>query len=100
MARRSKKTKQKRKLTFYIFPLLSLAVAVYCIMYIVQWFNENGQNKEVLETIVSEIVEVNNETGETAVDFAKLKEKNSDTVRMVKGTRDKRRLSCSKIKRQ
>ncbi len=100
MARRSKKTKQKKSFAFYIFPLLSLAVAIYCIMYIVQWFNENGQNKEVLKTIVSEIVEVNNETGETAVDFAKLKEKNPDTCRMVKSTRDKRRLPCSKIIRQ
>lgn len=76
MARRSKKTKQKRKFTFYIFPLLSLAVAAYCILYIVQWFSENGQNKEVLETIVGETIEVNEETGETEVDFAKLKEKN------------------------
>ncbi|MDE5830923.1 MAG: class B sortase [Clostridia bacterium] len=84
MARRSKKTKQKRRFTFYIFPILSLAVAAYCTMYIVQWFNENGQNKEVLETIVGDTIEVNDETGETAIDFAKLKEKNSDTVGWLK----------------
>lgn len=82
MSRRSKK--QKRKPIFYIFPLLSLLVAIYCILYIVQWFKENGQNQQALESIVSETVQVNEETGETAVDFAKLKEKNSDTVGWLK----------------
>lgn len=98
MSRRSKK--QKRKPIFYIFPLLSLAVAIYCILYIVQWFKENGQNQEALASIVNETVQVNEETGETAVDFAKLKEKNSDTVRVAKNARNKRRLSSSKSRRQ
>lgn len=76
--KRSSRSKKKRGVGFYIFPILSIAIAVFCIMYIVQWFSENGQNKEVLDTVYSETVTVNEDTGETVIDFAKLKEKNSD----------------------
>ena len=84
-SRRAKKgnTKQKRKFTFYIFPLLSLAVAIYCTLYIVQWFSENGVNKEVLQEIYGETVQVNEETGKTVVDFASLKAKNNESIRMA-----------------
>ena len=83
--RRAKKgnTKQKRKFTFYIFPFISLVVAIYCIIYIVQWFSENGANKEVLQEIYGDTVQVDEETGNTVVDFATLKSKNDESIRMA-----------------
>lgn len=84
-SRRAKKgnNKQKRGFAFFIFPLLSLAVAIYCVLYIVQWFGENGVNKEVLQGIVEETVQVDKETGTTKIDFAALKAKNNESVRMA-----------------
>lgn len=82
MSRRSKKTngaKEKRKITYFIFPLISLVIVAFCLVYIIQWFNENGANQEVLNNLYGETVQKNEDTGETKIDFAKLKQKNSDT---------------------
>lgn len=75
----------KRGIGFFIFPFISLIIAAVCIMYIINWSRENGINKEVMETITQEVVETNEETGEVKVDFNKLKQKNKDTIRLVKG---------------
>lgn len=86
MSRKKKSghTKEKRGFAFYIFPLISLIVAIWCISYIIKWVGQNGANKEVLESIIGDTVEVDEETGETQIDFAKLKQKNSDTVGWLK----------------
>lgn len=84
--------KGKRGIKFYIFPLISLIIAIVCIVYIVTWAKENGANKEVMETIMQDIVETetqtNEETGEQEtvkiIDFAKLKQKNKDVVGWLK----------------
>ena len=82
--KKSGHSKEKRNFTYFIFPLISLVVAFFCIKYIITWFGENGKNKEVMDTIVGETVEVNEETGEPEIDFAKLKQKNPDTVGWLK----------------
>lgn len=81
--RTSHSKKQKRGILFYIFPIVSLAIAAYCIIYIVQWFSENGANKEVMESILSDTVAIDEGTGETKIDFAKLKEKNRRYSRLA-----------------
>lgn len=75
---------KKRGIGFYIFPLISLVIAGFCVKYIYQWFSENGQNKEVMDAIYSDTVEVNEDTGEAVIDFAKLKEKNPDMCGWLK----------------
>lgn len=93
----SKKKKRaghaKRGIGFFIFPLISLIIAGVCIVYIITWTIENGANKEVMETIMQDIVtetetKTNEETGKTEtvkiIDFAKLKAKNKDVVGWLK----------------
>ena len=71
-------SKKKRGIAYYIFPLISLVIAIVCISYIISWYRENSANKEVMDNIYQDTIETNEETGEEKIDFAKLKAKNAD----------------------
>ncbi|MCI8518824.1 MAG: class B sortase [Clostridia bacterium] len=84
--------KSKKGIEFYIFPFISLIIAIVCIIYIITWTIETSTNKEVLEALMEDIVTEaetkNEETGKTeivkVIDFNKLKEKNKDVVGWLK----------------
>ena len=66
--------------------IICFCVATYSGIRIIQWFLNNKQNSEIIETISSKISldTIENEKGKYNIDFEGLKEINSDTVGWLK----------------
>ncbi len=81
---KNKKHNKKRSKKIIIVPLLSLIIIAGCIIYAYRWIKESNVNREVMEGLFEEVTKVHEETGETKIDFAKLKAKNKDTIGWLK----------------
>lgn len=77
-------SKKKRGKGFPILAIITIIIGVCCGIYIVKWNQETGVNAELMEDLHEEVKEVNEETGEAKIDFAKLKAKNKDTIGWLK----------------
>lgn len=74
------KTNKKRKIP--IFRIVSLIIIIICGIYIGKWMMENKHTDKIVKIVHSAVVEREDNT--ISVDFAKLKETNSDVVAWLK----------------
>lgn len=85
---RKEKRKNKKKLFFIrIMQIIFLTLIIYSSFFIIRWFKNNNENKQVVDEI-SKSVEINqnvdDESAKYKIDFEELKQKNSDTKAWLK----------------
>ena len=76
-----------KKFLISIFRIISLAVIIYCSTKIYIWYKENKSNKDIQETIISNIKYVESDSidsSEKNIDFSDLISTNPDTVGWIK----------------
>ncbi len=76
--------KKKHRVISFIFPIISLIIIIACVSYIVTWTNQNNENEQTIKEIYADVVSVDEETGDSKIDFEKLKQRNEDVVGWLK----------------
>ena len=82
----AKNKKKLFKVVMRIIELIFLILLVYSSINIFKWYNNNKENKQIINEI-AESVTINQETNEEKkykINFEELKQKNSDTVAWLK----------------
>lgn len=85
--RYKRKEKTKNKLFAFILLIFFLILLFISVIKIIDYINDNKENEKVFEEIAKDIViednnEIIQEEDKYKIDFASLKEKNSDTCRI------------------
>ena len=79
--------KKKGKIFIFIIQIILIAVIIFSGIKIIEWIKSNKKNKDIMSEIKENVV-INNETDsnneEYKIDFAKLKQKNSDAIAWIK----------------
>lgn len=79
--------KKKNKILITLIQIVLIAVIIFSGIKIIEWIKSNKKNKEIMSEIKENVV-INNEMDsnneEYKIDFAKLKQKNSDTIAWIK----------------
>lgn len=79
--------KKKGKIFIFIIQIILIAVIIFSGIKIIEWIKSNKKNKEIMSEIKENVV-INNEMDsnneEYKIDFAKLKQKNSDAIAWIK----------------
>ncbi len=86
MSRKDKRNNKKKMLIINIIQLILIIILVYSAIHIIIWYKNNKTNKKIIEEI-SQAIKVNENTEDEQkykVNFAELKNKNSDTVAWLK----------------
>lgn len=75
----------------FIFRILSIFIIIICLLYVLQWYNENKKNREMLDNMMSEMqITKDSDTNDTTlknkikVDFNNLIAKNPNTIGWIK----------------
>lgn len=79
--------KKKSKILITLIQIVLIAVIIFSGIKIIEWIKSNKKNKEIMSEIKENVV-INNEMDsnneEYKIDFAKLKQKNSDAIAWIK----------------
>lgn len=79
--------KKKNKILITLIQIVLIAVIIFSGIRIIEWIKSNKKNKEIMSEIKENVV-INNEMDsnneEYKIDFAKLKQKNSDAIAWIK----------------
>lgn len=79
--------KKKSKILITLIQIVLIAVIIFSGIKIIEWIKSNKKNKDIMSEIKENVV-INNETDsnneEYKIDFAKLKQKNSDAIAWIK----------------
>lgn len=79
--------KKKGKIFIFIIQIILIAVIIFSGIKIIEWIKSNKKNKDIMSEIKENVV-INNEMDsnneEYKIDFAKLKQKNSDAIAWIK----------------
>ena len=79
--------KKKNKILITLIQIVLIAVIIFSGIKIIEWIKSNKKNKEIMSEIKENVV-INNEMDsnneEYKIDFAKLKQKNSDAIAWIK----------------
>ena len=78
-----KKLRLKKKFIIIILAI-SLCLLIYSIYNIILWKLNISRNEKIRKDIEDNTIVINNDKDEIDVDFAKLKEKNPDTIAYIK----------------
>ena len=73
--------KKKSKILITLIQIVLIAVIIFSGIKIIEWIRSNKKNKDIMSEIKENVV-INNE--EYKIDFAKLKQKNSDAIAWIK----------------
>lgn len=73
--------KKKSKILITLIQIVLIAVIIFSGIKIIEWIKSNKKNKDIMSEIKENVV-INNE--EYKIDFAKLKQKNSDAIAWIK----------------
>lgn len=79
--------KKKSKILITLIQIVLIAVIIFSGIKIIEWIKSNKKNKDIMSEIKENVV-INNEMDsnneEYKIDFAKLKQKNSDAIAWIK----------------
>ena len=79
--------KKKSKILITLIQIVLIAVIIFSGIKIIEWIKSNKKNKDIMSEIKENVV-INNEMDsnneEHKIDFAKLKQKNSDAIAWIK----------------
>ena len=79
--------KKKNKILITLIQIVLIAVIIFSGIKIIEWIKSNKKNKDIMSEIKENVV-INNEMDsnneEYKIDFAKLKQKNSDAIAWIK----------------
>ena len=79
--------KKKNKILITLIQIVLIAVIIFSGIKIIEWIKNNKKNKDIMSEIKENVV-INNEMDsnneEYKIDFAKLKQKNSDAIAWIK----------------
>ena len=79
--------KKKSKIVVTFIQIVLIAVIIFSGIKIIEWIKSNKKNKDIMSEIKENVV-INNEMDsnneEYKIDFAKLKQKNSDAIAWIK----------------
>ena len=79
--------KKKNKILITLIQIVLIAVIIFSGIKIIEWIKSNKKNKDIMSEIKEKVV-INNEMDsnneEYKIDFAKLKQKNSDAIAWIK----------------
>lgn len=79
--------KKKSKILITLIQIVLIAVIIFSGIKIIEWIKSNKKNKDIISEIKENVV-INNEMDsnneEYKIDFAKLKQKNSDAIAWIK----------------
>ena len=79
--------KKKSKILITLIQIVLIAVIIFSEIKIIEWIKSNKKNKDIMSEIKENVV-INNEMDsnneEYKIDFAKLKQKNSDAIAWIK----------------
>lgn len=79
--------KKKSKILVTFIQIVLIAVIIFSEIKIIEWIKSNKKNKDIMSEIKENVV-INNEMDsnneEYKIDFAKLKQKNSDAIAWIK----------------
>lgn len=79
--------KKKNKILVTFIQIVLIAVIIFSGIKIIEWIKSNKKNKDIMSEIKENVV-INNEMDsnneEYKIDFAKLKQKNSDAIAWIK----------------
>ena len=79
--------KKKNKILITLIQIVLIAVIIFSGIKIIEWIKSNKKNKDIMSKIKENVV-INNEMDsnneEYKIDFAKLKQKNSDAIAWIK----------------
>lgn len=79
--------KKKSKIVVTSIQIVLIAVIIFSGIKIIEWIKSNKKNKDIMSEIKENVV-INNEMDsnneEYKIDFAKLKQKNSDAIAWIK----------------
>lgn len=79
--------KKKSKILITLIQIVLIAVIIFSGIKIIEWIKSNKKNKNIMSEIKENVV-INNEMDsnneEYKIDFAKLKQKNSDAIAWIK----------------
>lgn len=79
--------KKKNKILITLIQIVLIAVIIFSGIKIIEWIKSNKKNKDIMSGIKENVV-INNEMDsnneEYKIDFAKLKQKNSDAIAWIK----------------
>ena len=79
--------KKKSKILVTFIQIVLIAVIIFSGIKIIEWIKSNKKNKDIMSEIKENVV-INNEMDsnneEYKIDFAKLKQKNSDAIAWIK----------------
>ena len=79
--------KKKNRILITLIQIVLIAVIIFSGIKIIEWIKSNKKNKDIMSEIKENVV-INNEMDsnneEYKIDFAKLKQKNSDAIAWIK----------------
>lgn len=79
--------KKKNKILITLIQIVLIAVIIFSGIKIIEWIKSNKKNKDIMSEIKENVV-INNEMDSNneayKIDFAKLKQKNSDAIAWIK----------------
>lgn len=85
--KRKARKERTKKFKFPFFRIISLIIAIICVVYIWQWAKENKHSEDVMKIVNEAVVEKDTDgekDGKTNIDFKKLKKINPDIIGWIK----------------
>lgn len=79
--------KKKSKILVTFIQIVLIAVIIFSGIKIIEWIKSNKKNKDIMSEIKENVVinnEMDSKNEEYKIDFAKLKQKNSDAIAWIK----------------
>lgn len=79
--------KKKSKILITLIQIVLIAVIIFSGIKIIEWIKSNKKNKDIMSEIKENVVinnEIDSNNEEYKIDFAKLKQKNSDAIAWIK----------------